>query len=250
MQKDVNYPCDMKEQLVMVRKAYDATVELHKRNVDSFSKVPEEFKNSPEFKLLMKECGPELTGSACPDIKAFLKPQSGMRFLDVGSCANLANYRLDEWPSTYYGVDISPALVNLMKTFVSREKIKIGGLHVADIAHMPFNDSFFDICAVIGVFEYCTLDYIKKSLAELQRVMKPNARMVVDIPNPEHPSVNTMMCLEEYVGRPNILHARSALEELLAHWFEIECADDSRVMLKYFVRTRTDSHSERSIHNE
>ncbi len=229
----------MKRRLEVVRAAYDSTVEQYRRKIEPFEKVPEEFKNTDEFKEFVNylDATKPLLGSGTRDIKKFLNPRTGMRFLDVGCCANLANYRLDKWPSVYYGVDISPALIKVMKAFVVRKKIVMGGLWVADASDLPFDNDFFDICSVIGVFEYCTLDYIKESLAELNRVLKPDSKMVLDIPNREHKFVDIMMRVEKYLGRLTILHPRNEFESYLKSLFSIESLDDSQVMLKYFVKS-------------
>ncbi len=168
--------------------------------------------------------------------REFLDPRPGMRFLDAGCGASLANYRLDRWRSTYYGVDISSALIDAMRRFATRQQLVIGGLYVAEVAKLPFDDSFFDIAAVVGVLEYCTLDYMRRALPELHRAMKPDAKVVLDIPNLNHPHVDMMFRLEEYLGRPEIAHSRVAFEEVLSPLFSVERVDDSHVMLKYFCR--------------
>jgi cyclopropane fatty-acyl-phospholipid synthase-like methyltransferase len=225
---------DINQQLKKIQKAYDLTVEQYQKGINPFDSIPEEIINSPGFKAIMAD--KDKLNSGAPDIKEYLNPKSGMRFLDAGCCANPANYRLDKWQSTYYGVDISSALVNAMKSFAKKEDISVGSLKVADISKLPFADNFFDIATVIGVFEYCTIDYIKDSLAELNRVLKPHAKMVLDVPNLEHPDVSIMFKLEEYLGRPNKPNSRFAYEEALKPLFSIEKFDDTRVMIKYFVR--------------
>jgi SAM-dependent methyltransferase len=220
------------QQLEQIRRAYDLTVEQHRSGADWLAQVPEAFKNSAELQALMQEpCN-----SDAPENRQYLDPQSGMRFLDVGCCANLANHRLDQWPSTYYGVDISAALIEAMQGFAANHQIPIGGLHVAEVADLPFETDFFDIADVIGVLEYCTLDYTERALVELSRVLKPGARMVVDIPNLAHPLVETMFQLEDYLGRPNVPKPQAAFERLLTPLFAVDHVDDSHVMLKYFVR--------------
>ncbi len=223
------------KRLDRVRKAYDLTVEQYNEGIDPLEQIPSEFKNTPDFKAFIKSSG---LGSNAPDIKRYLNPKSGMNFLDAGCCANLYNYRLDRWPSTYYGVDISPALIKAMKRYASKNQISIGGLSMTDLSNLPFDDNFIDIAAVIGVLEYCTLEYIKDALTELNRVLKNQAKVVLDIPNPEHLYVNVMRQLEEYLGRPINIHARVVFEKMLRPLFSIEHCDGSRVMIKYFVRTR------------
>lgn len=224
----------MDQQLHRVSKAYDLTVDQYRSGIDPLAQVPETFKNSSEFKMLTDRS--QSCSSGAPENRAYLDPKPGMRFLDVGCCANLHNHRLDQWPATYYGVDISLALIEAMERFVAHRQISIGGLHVAEITNLPFDDNFFDIADVIGVLEYCTLEYIQSALLELNRVLRSRAKVVLDIPNLEHPLVQTMFQLEQYLGRPNVPHPRDAFEEILKPLFSIERADDSHVMLKYFVR--------------
>ena len=123
-----------------------------------------------------------------------------------------------------------------MKDFAAHYGISVGGLEVAELAALPFDDDFFDIASVIGVLEYADLNYCKTALQELNRILKKGARMVIDIPNMEHSHVQTMFKLEEYLGRPNIGKSRTEFEAILAPLFETVELDNSRVMLKYFVR--------------
>jgi SAM-dependent methyltransferase len=161
-----------------------------------------------------------------------------MTFLDVGCAAGLKTHHLYEWPSAYHGVDISPGLIDAMRRFVTNKSLQVGALHVADAAALPFEDGYFDIAAMIGVLEYCTPDYAEKVLKELGRVLKPQARIVLDIPNLAHPHVDLMFSLEESLGRPQYEYNRAEFEKTLAHHFEIESVDTSIVMLKYFCRAR------------
>jgi ubiquinone/menaquinone biosynthesis C-methylase UbiE len=222
----------MENHLDRIRKAYDLTVEQYQKGIDPYDNIPEEIRNSPFYQSLKMD-----NGSAAADIREYLAPQPGMRFLDAGCCANLPNYRIDRWPSTYYGIDISSRLIKAMQDFVGREQITVGGLQVADVSRLPFEDNFFDIAAIIGVWEYCPLDYIPKALGELNRVLKPESRVVLDIPNPKHPQAKDMSKLEKHLARPIFLHPRLSFEKLLASISCIELLDDSRVMIKYFVRT-------------
>jgi SAM-dependent methyltransferase len=121
-----------------------------------------------------------------------------------------------------------------MNRFVRMNSIPIGGLSVAELAELPFDGNSFDISGAIGVMEYCPVDYVVRALSELHRVLKPGSRLVLDIPNPESPLVDTMFRLEECLGRMEILHSRSVFEAQLEPLFAIERFDDARVMLKYF----------------
>ncbi|MFC2161918.1 class I SAM-dependent methyltransferase, partial [Acidobacteriota bacterium] len=202
------------------------------------SNVPRKFKNSKAFKQFLKETDPLMTGSSSPEIKRFLQPKQGMNCLDVGCCANLATKRLDKWPSTYYGVDISPVLIHEMNQFVVESGIKIGGLEIAEMNSLPFSNAFFDIAMVIGVFEYVSMGYAASSLKELYRVLKSEARVVLDLPNLDHPHIETMFQLEKYLERPNIPKSREQFEQYLKPLFSIIEINDEYVMLKYLLIKR------------
>ena len=224
----------MDDQLEKIRRAYDLTVEQFRKGIDPMESVPDDIRNTDFFQSM--DSLPKIN-SAADDIREYLSPERGKKFLDAGCSANLANYNLGEWPSTYYGVDISPALIEAMKGYAKVHNIHLGGLFVAEISSLPFENRFFDIAAVIGVLEYCTLEYISLSLQELHRVLKPSTKAVLDIPNPDHPHATDMQRLETFLGRPNYLHPRSDFEKLLKSQFYIAKIDDLRVMIKYFVRS-------------
>ncbi len=224
----------MDDQLKTIRRAYDLTVEQYRKGIDPLDGVPDNIRNTDFFQAFSKE---SRLNSGAADIRGYLSPEVGMKFLDAGCSANLVNYDLGEWPSTYYGVDISPALVDAMKGYAASNNIPIGGLYVADLSSLPFESNFFDIAAVIGVLEYCTLEYISSALGELHRVMKPDSKIALDVPNTNHPYAADMQRLETYLGRPNFLPSRPEFENLLTPLFSIEKTDDSGVMIKYFARS-------------
>ncbi len=225
----------MAEQLKRIRKAYDLTIEQHHEGIDPFDEIPSKLRSSPDFKAFRENTSQINCGAA--DVRDYLEPQSKMRFLDAGCSADLFNYRLDKWSSTYYGVDISPSVIKAMESFVIREGISIGGLWIGDLSKLPFKDNFFHIAAVIGVFEYCTLEYINIALCELRRVLKSQARVVLDIPNQKHPHYDLMLKVGEELGRPSIAFSRQAFDKILEPLFHIRRIDSSQVMLKYFVET-------------
>lgn len=221
-----------------IRKAYDLTVEHFHRGTDPLKEVPEDFKNSAAFKAFMEGAGPSATGSNAPENKDYLRPEKGMRFLDAGCGANLAAYEFDKWPSLFYGVDISSALIREMRKFVRRRRLRVGGLYVSEIVDMPFEDDTFDIAMLVGVLEYYSLGYVRRALEEMHRVLKPSARLVLDIANLAHPHVRMMFDLEAILNRPHIPKSRKAFEKILNPLFVPDRVDDSKVMLKYFVRNK------------
>lgn len=226
------------KRIAILSRAYDQDVDDYNQGVDPMARVPEDFKKSERFKQFQEYSGGIDTGSNANDIKVYLKPKKGMKFLDIGCCANLVNYRLDKWGSAYYGVDISPKLIKAMKSFAEKNDINIGGLFVAEAVELPFEDNHFDIAASIGVLEYFDVPYIKRALKEMHRVLKPNARAVVDMANTDHPDTPIMNELEEHLGRPKVNIKREDFEEVLNKYFEIVKADTANVMAKYYLKNK------------
>lgn len=223
------------QQIERVRRAYDLTVEQFNEGIDPYGDIPQEIWDFPNFRDFMNDTTRQCHSGA-PDLRVYLAPEHGMRFLDVGCCANLAEYRLDRWPSLYHGVDISPALIAAMTDFAQRQRTNIGGLWVADLSKLPFDDNSFDIAAAIGVLEYHALGYIQLALRELHRVMKPTSKLVLDIPNADHPHVGAMLLLERFLERPVFVYPREVVEEQLDPLFGIEKLDESQVMTRIFLR--------------
>ncbi len=231
----------MHHQLRIIRDAYDKTVDRYFAGVEDEDLLPEEFKQSDRYKRFKALLHMPDGGSGDAKIREYLQPQAGMRFLDVGCCANLMTRNLAAWPSTYYGIDISPKLIEASQNFVKNHQVNIGGLAVADMAHMPFDDHFFDICAVIGIVEYFDIAYIRTALKELHRVMKPQGRIVLDFPNTAHPDCTTMVEMEGYLGRTRQnVPTTHAFEKELRPLFSLE-KSDANVMKTYFLVSRSDA---------
>lgn len=225
-----------RSQLEKIRRAYDETVDRYFAGIEDEDLLPAEFKGSERYKRLRRILESDSCGSDDPRIKDFLKPRPGMKFLDVGSGANLIRKNLHAWPSTYFGIDISRKLIAVSRKFARSRKIRVGGLYLAEAAKTPFADNFFDICAVIGVLEYYDLPYIEKALKEIHSILKPHGRIVVDMPNGEHPEITTLYEFEEYLGRPRCrVPAPVDFENKLAEFFVIKKIDRSKIMTGYFA---------------
>jgi SAM-dependent methyltransferase len=224
-------------QLRLIRAAYERTADDFLKGIRDEDRLPLAFKRTRRYQRFRRVLRSEACGGDDPEIKRFLDPRPGMKFLDIGSGANLITRKLHEWPSEYYGVDISPKLIRVSKEFARRRGLATGGLRVADAADLPFPSRFFDIASAIGVLEYYDLVYIRRALREVHRVLKPQARFVVDMPNLAHPDIQTMIEYEGYLGRPrHSLPTRAEFEVELRKHFVVEGRNDSRIMTGYFVR--------------
>lgn len=109
----------------------------------------------------------------------------------------------DLWPSTYYGVDISPKTIQLLHEFVRKKNILVGGLHCCSIHKTPFDDNYFQIATCIGILEYFEKDFVYEAIVEAHRIIQPNGKFVLDIPNFESPVFEVTKLIEAYLGRPD-----------------------------------------------
>jgi ubiquinone/menaquinone biosynthesis C-methylase UbiE len=95
----------------------------------------------------------------------------GMRVLDVGCGTGALLNKLREKADYVVGVDNSAEALDFCRLRGHENLVK------ADGACLPFRDAEFDIVTAIGVIEHISDD--KRFLAELQRVLKKNGRLVL-----------------------------------------------------------------------
>jgi SAM-dependent methyltransferase len=225
------------DQIEIIRNAYNRTVDNYNNGIEDENQLPDEFKNSEKYKHFKRTLKSFESGSAVSKIKKFLDPQKGKNLLDIGSGINFITKKLHEWPSIYYGIDISPKIIQVSQNIVDQNNLEIGGLFVAEAAKLPFENDFFDICSIVGVLEYYDIHYIRKVFREIYRVLRPNSRMFADTLNFNHPDCETMIEFEGFLGRTrkNVPVARE-FEKELNKLFSIEEVDETSLMRGYFVK--------------
>lgn len=189
--------------LKAIAESYDRVIN-DGRDGDSYSNLPEHITNAPAYAAWKAEGeGEGTTDSGRNEVVDFLMPAAGMKFIDLGCAANLVIRDYDKWPSLYHGVDISPETIKMLKWNVENKNLTVGALHCGSIHETPFDDGFFDIGACIGVLEYFESDYVESALREAHRILKPDGKFVLDIPNIKSPAGQMAMKIEEYLGRPS-----------------------------------------------
>jgi SAM-dependent methyltransferase len=230
----------MNNQLEAIAASYDKGIE-----VDLYDNLPEDIISHPDYKAyktIIEAAGPMTGGdSGFGNIRAYLAPAAGMRFVDLGCSANLIINGYDTWPSLYHGVDISSKTVELLKRFTAKHELAVGALVCGSIHETPFADSAFDIGACIGVLEYYTKGFIETALREMHRIMKPGGKLVLDAPNLDSAACRGMMLLEANAGRPDRFDMLPPdFEIMLRRYFEIDKAAkaDARPMFQYFLRCK------------
>ena len=136
-----------------------------------------------------------------------------------------------QWPSLYHGVDISRETIQRLNNFVKENKLSIGSLHCGSVHSTPFEDSCFDIGDCVGVLEYYEKEFVEVAIKEFYRIMKPNGRFVLDIPNIKSPNGRVMMLIEECMGRPDKFNMLpQEFENMIEKYFVID--NTNRVLVE------------------
>lgn len=227
----------MKSQLELVAKSYDKGIELGRKGIDSYENLPLHITNDPNYPLYLKMRMDEtLSDSSQKEIVDYLLPQDGMRFIDLGCCLNLMLRGYKDWPSTYYGVDISEKTIELLQEFVYKSNITIGSLYCGSMHETPYDTSFFDIGACIGSLEYFEKDFVTQAIAEAHRIMKPDGRYVLDIPDLGSPEFQITALIEEYLGRADRYNiSMEDFEKMLMPYFKVDKKEKMGPMIEYFL---------------
>jgi len=226
--------------LEAIAKSYDNVI-IGGRDGDPYKNLPEHITSDPSYAAWEAE-SEGTTGSDAVEITDFLMPAAGMKFIDLGCAANLVIRGYDAWASLYHGVDISPETINMLKWNAKNKNLTVGALHCGSIHETPFEGNFFDIGACIGVLEYFESYYVESALKEAYRILKPNGKFVLDIPNITSPTGQMMMKIEEFLGRPSKFNLLpSEFENIVKKYFEINSshgADSTGMGILYCLTRR------------
>ncbi|MCL2408176.1 MAG: class I SAM-dependent methyltransferase [Oscillospiraceae bacterium] len=217
----------IENQLEQIAKSYDRhIIEFGKDDAPSYDNLPDYITGNPDYQHRIKENESDWEEIRRKKLKDYLSPTQNMNFIHLGCSLNLMFKGYDKWPSTYYGIDISKATINLLYNYVVEHNLSIGSLYCGSIHETPFAESYFDIGDCIGVLEYFDRDFILKAIQEFHRLMKPDGKLVLDIPNIASPSGRMAMLIEEYMGRPDKFDMLShEFEDMIKDYFEIVDSD-------------------------
>lgn len=109
--------------------------------------------------------------------------------------------------------------------------MSIGSLHCGSVHSTPLEDSCFDIGDCVGVLEYYEKEFVEVAIKEFYRIMKPNGRFVLDIPNIKSPNGRVMMLIEECMGRPDKFNMLpQEFENMIEKYFVID--NTNRVLVE------------------
>lgn len=225
----------MKNQLELVAESYDRGIELGRKGIDSYDNFPSYITNHPNYHLF-QEMQMSVSDSSRKEIVEYLAPKVGMKFIDLGCCVNLMYSGYKDWPSTYYGVDISSKTIELLREFTEKNHISVGDLYCGSMHKTPYETDFFDIGECVGSLEYFEKDFVQQAVEEFHRIIKPNGRFVLDIPNVGSPEAEIAKLIEDYLGRPDKFNlSAEEFETILDAYFVIDKKETVGPMIEYFL---------------
>lgn len=228
--------------LDIIAKSYDIDIEYGRKGINLYENLPEHITNDPDYPKWETELENGTGGSEDVHIKDYLLPDTNMKYIDLGCSLNLMFKGYNKWLSTYHGVDISSETIKLLNDFVANNELAIGSLYCGSIHETPFDDNYFDIGACIGVLEYFEKDFVEKAIIEVSRIIKPNGKFVLDIPNITSPTGRIMMLIEGHLGRPDKFNMLpQEFEDMLNNYFEIDEKnghDAESMGIRYYLRCK------------
>lgn len=101
------------------------------------------------------------------------------------------------------GIDLSDRLIEMARNLVPQAKIL-----KADIEQMPFPNDSFDFVVMVDVFPYL-LDF-DKALEEVRRVLRPDGKFIVTVPN------------KEWILFDRYIKARKNIQPVEDHFFDFK----------------------------
>lgn len=226
----------MEEQLKLVAESYDRGIDLGKQGMDSYDNFPAYITNHPYYPLFQKMRENVTSDSAGKEIVEYLEPKAGMKFIDLGCCLNFMFSGYKDWPSVYYGVDISSKTIDLLKEYAKKTHSTFGDFCCCSMHETPYETDFFDIGACVGSLEYFEKEFVQQAVAEFSRILKFKGKFVLDIPNIGSPEFEIAKLIEEYLGRRDQFNLSvEEFETILDAYFVIDKKEIAAPMIQYFL---------------
>lgn len=144
------------------------------------------------------------------------KPSKNQRCLDLGCGASFLLYPWRDWQAHFYGQDISPTAVELLKARAPQLNSKLFKSVVLAPAHqLNYDPQFFDLAIATGWSCYYPLNYWSAILESVRRVLKPKGIFVFDLLDAAKPLAEDWAVLETYLGAEVFLEPLSAWEKTI-----------------------------------
>jgi len=126
--------------------------------------------------------------------KIFTKPQEDIprlvkewkkkgikRILDLGCGSGRHTVYLAKRGFEVYGIDIAKEGIKIAKEWLKKEKLK-ANLKIGDIyKKLPYENGFFDAIVCVRTLNHGKIEWIRKTIKEMYRILKPNGYVFVTV---------------------------------------------------------------------
>ena len=119
-----------------------------------------------------------------------LKERAVKKILDIGFGTGRHSIFLAEKGFDVYGIDVSKTGKGITENKAKEKNLNIH-LKIADMQNMPFKDNFFDAIIAIYALQHNTLAGLKRTISELERVLKPKGILIATLISTKDPRYGT-----------------------------------------------------------
>lgn len=128
------------------------------------------------------------------ELTALIPHQKNCRILDAGCGEGQFLLRLSKLGyENLYGADVTEVAIQSAK-----ERVKGAHFSIADLAHVPYEDGFFDVVVCTEVIEH--IPHYEETITELKRVLKKDGLLIITFPN----EPLAILCRTACLRRPTI----------------------------------------------
>jgi len=115
------------------------------------------------------------------------------------------------------GLDTSPAGLKYATDWAEREKVTLT-LTMGEMGHLPFDNDFFDLVVAWNVIYHGTADYIRQTVGEIKRCLKPSGYLLCTLISTRHSKHG----LGQEIERGTYIIAEEGEKSYPHHYFDRE----------------------------
>jgi len=155
------------------------------------------------------------------------------KVLDLGFGLGRHSILLAKEEFDIYGIDTSPAGLQFALQWAEREDVTLD-LALGDMSQLPYASDFFDLILAWNVIYHGTVEYIQRTVAEVERCLRPGGSLLCSLISTRHDQCGLGEELEkgtfviaghEEKSYPHHYFDREEVEMLLREFTLLECED-------------------------
>ena len=139
----------------------------------------------------------------------------GVRILDLGCGTGRHLVFMAREGFSVCGFDYSKDALNVARSFLESHELD-ADLKEGDMVSLPWSDNYFDAVVAWGVIYFNTLSKIKKTMKEINRVLKPNGRLLASFRSKD----NFFYGWGKEIERDTFITVEREREGLIYHFFD------------------------------